>query len=280
MKKQNNFVKSPMNYPGNKYKLLPQLFPLFPKQINNFIDLFAGGLDISCNIQANQKYANDINKPLIEIYKAFQTISYEELINFINMRIKEFELTKYNYDGFIRYRTLYNNNSQYHTPLDLFVLSRFAYNNLLDIKNGISTTGFGFDHSDFNITQRAHTKFLHEKVSNIIFSSLNFLDFNINNFNNNDFLYADPPYLISGSVYKTINWTEKEEKELYEYLDRATEIGLKWGLSNVVSHKGDVNDILAQWMNKYNVYDINSNYSNSYYKHKDNFTIEVFITNY
>ena len=121
---------------------------------------------------------------------------------------------------------------------------------------------------------------MHEKVSNIIFSSLNFLDFNVNNFNNNDFLYADPPYLISGNVYKTINWTEKEEKELYKYLDRANEIGIKWGLSNIVSHKGDVNDILAQWMNKYNVYDINSNYSNSYYKHKDNFTIDVFITNY
>lgn len=277
---KNNFIKSPMNYPGNKYKLLPQLLPLFPNKINNFIDLFCGGLDVSCNVEAKTIYANDINTPLIDIYKSFQLISYEELINFIDTRIKEFKLTKYNYDGFIHYKTLYNNNLNYHTPLDLFVLSRFTYNNALDIRNGISNAGFGFDHSDFNITQRAHTKFLYEKILNMIFSSLNFLNFNLENFTDKDFLYADPPYLISGNVYKTIEWSSTEEKKLYKYLDIANDMGIKWGLSNIIAHKGDVNTILSEWMEKYNVHDIYSNYSNSFYKHKDNFTIEVFVTNY
>lgn len=37
------YVKSPLNYTGGKYKLLPQLLELFPKQVNIFVDLFAGG---------------------------------------------------------------------------------------------------------------------------------------------------------------------------------------------------------------------------------------------
>ena len=64
-----NFYKSPMNWPGNKFKLLKQLEPLFPPNINNFIDLFCGGLDVSCNTTANYKYANDMNNYLINIYK-------------------------------------------------------------------------------------------------------------------------------------------------------------------------------------------------------------------
>lgn len=43
-------IKSPLNYIGGKYKLLPQILPLFPEQINTFVDLFAGGLDVSINV--------------------------------------------------------------------------------------------------------------------------------------------------------------------------------------------------------------------------------------
>ena len=36
------FIKSPLNYIGGKYKLLDQIIPLFPPQINTFVDLFSG----------------------------------------------------------------------------------------------------------------------------------------------------------------------------------------------------------------------------------------------
>ncbi len=38
------FLKSPLNYIGGKYKLLPQLTEYFPKNINTFVDLFSGDL--------------------------------------------------------------------------------------------------------------------------------------------------------------------------------------------------------------------------------------------
>lgn len=34
-------IQSPLNYTGGKYKLLPQILPLFPKDIDVFVDLFA-----------------------------------------------------------------------------------------------------------------------------------------------------------------------------------------------------------------------------------------------
>lgn len=38
-----NYIKSPLNYTGGKYKLLPQILPLLPNNIDTFIDLFGGG---------------------------------------------------------------------------------------------------------------------------------------------------------------------------------------------------------------------------------------------
>ena len=49
---QTKYKQSPMNYTGNKYKLLPQLLPLFPDADNvaTFYDAFCGGLAVSLNV--------------------------------------------------------------------------------------------------------------------------------------------------------------------------------------------------------------------------------------
>lgn len=53
-------VKSPTNYIGNKYKLLPQLLELFPNKINMFYDVFGGGGSLSLNVSSEHVYYNDI----------------------------------------------------------------------------------------------------------------------------------------------------------------------------------------------------------------------------
>lgn len=42
MIKISDYIKSPINYIGNKYKLISQIEPLFPRKINTFVDLFGG----------------------------------------------------------------------------------------------------------------------------------------------------------------------------------------------------------------------------------------------
>ena len=44
--KKEELIKSPLNYVGGKFKLLPQILPYIPDDINTFVDLFMGG----CNL--------------------------------------------------------------------------------------------------------------------------------------------------------------------------------------------------------------------------------------
>ena len=63
-----SYFKSPMNYMGGKYKLLPQIEPLFPKDIEVFVDLFCGGLDVSLNVKSERKICNDLEPHIIDFY--------------------------------------------------------------------------------------------------------------------------------------------------------------------------------------------------------------------
>ena len=52
-------IQSPLNYTGGKYKLLPQILPLFPKDIDVFVDLFCGGCNVGVNVESNRVIYND-----------------------------------------------------------------------------------------------------------------------------------------------------------------------------------------------------------------------------
>jgi DNA adenine methylase len=86
-------IKSPLNYIGGKAKILDQILPLFPENINNFIDLFAGGCNVGINVNANKIFFNDNLTYLIEMYQIFQENDIDTTISHIENRIKEFELS-------------------------------------------------------------------------------------------------------------------------------------------------------------------------------------------
>ena len=62
---KSNFIKCPLNYIGGKIKLLPQILPLFPQNIDTFVDLFCGGANVCVNVNAERKIANDNNTNVI-----------------------------------------------------------------------------------------------------------------------------------------------------------------------------------------------------------------------
>ena len=75
-----SYIKSPMNYTGGKYKILNDIIPSFPSGIKNFVDLFAGGLNVGINVNADTIYANDQISYIIDLYKLFQDISTDDLV--------------------------------------------------------------------------------------------------------------------------------------------------------------------------------------------------------
>ena len=107
-------IKSPMNYVGGKYKLLPQILPLFPKNIETFVDLFCGGFNVGINVEAKNIVANDICLPVIEVYKGIQKEGMPNALNKVKNTIKEFGLSKTNEEGFKAIRDFYNKGMTNH----------------------------------------------------------------------------------------------------------------------------------------------------------------------
>ena len=282
-------TKSPLNYIGGKYKLLPQLLTLFPENITNFYDLFAGGCDVCTNIQAKKVYANDINGFVIRIYKTFQGMSIESLLQSIDTIIKTYDLSKTNQDGFLKLRQHYNDTPiEYRNPIELFVLVCYSFNHQFRFNTRYNfNSSFGKEKSSFNPSIRNNLISFHSKLTNIVFSSQDFKTIDLSFLSNGDFLYADPPYRITTAVYNETKrgfkgWTLEDDKALFRLLDNLNTQGVKFALSNVSEHKGRVNETLIQWMSKYTVHPINFNYAHSNYQAHDNnpTTKEVLVTNY
>ncbi|QQR64138.1 DNA adenine methylase [Candidatus Roizmanbacteria bacterium] len=69
----------------------------------------------------------------------------------------------------------------------------------------------------------------------------------------NDFVYFDPPYLLGLASYNELGgWTENDERDLYALLTRLNDKGIRFALSNVLEHKGEINKIIKAWANKGN----------------------------
>ncbi|MBN2664840.1 MAG: Dam family site-specific DNA-(adenine-N6)-methyltransferase [Bacteroidales bacterium] len=290
-KRKTKYFKSPLNYIGGKYKILNQILPLFPKKINQFVDLFAGGGNVGINIQANKVFFNDNLTYLIEMYAEFKKLGFQETLIYIENQIKKYELSQTNESGYLKFRDNYNQNRN---PLDLFVLIAYSFNHQIRFNNSHEYNNpFGRNRSSFNETMKFNLYQFITQLNKIEteFSTKCFSEFDFSILNGDDFVYADPPYLITTGTYNDgkrgfKGWSVNEEKLLLKKLDLLNEQNIKFGLSNVIEHKGQQNEILQNWLNKHNDYKINFiniNYANSNYQTKNrdkNGSVEVLITNY
>lgn len=284
-------IKSPLNYIGGKYKILNQILPLFPKNVHNFVDLFSGGCNVAVNFEAQKIFCNDNLIYLIEMYKAFQINSLEEIIAHIENRIGKFALSDTNEKGYKDLRAFYN---QTKNPLDLFVLIAYSFNHQIRFNNNHEFNNpFGRERSSFNQTMRRNLeRFVYRiKTLDIEFSAKNFTDFDFDFLGIKDFVYCDPPYLISNGTYNDgrrgfTGWSKKEELNLLEILNYLDKKKVNFALSNLLEHKRATNEILKNWLQENPHYFINyikADYSNSNYQKNTktkNRSSEVLITNY
>lgn len=281
------YIKSPLNYTGGKYKLLNSLFEIFPNDINTFVDLFAGGFNVGINIDANTIICNDQISYLIELYRYLAETDIQSIIDEINQRIIEFNLTKQNADGYNALRERYNESKDI---VDFFVLTFYAFNHQIRFNNSQKfNTPFGKERSSYNLSiENNLIAFCHAlKNKNIVFYNNDFLGVDLSNLGEQDLVYCDPPYLISTGSYNDgkrgfKDWTEVEEKQLLDLLDNLNCQGVKFALSNVLYHKGLSNELLIEWSKKYKVYYLDKSYANCSYhfKEKNAKTVEVVITNF
>ena len=281
------YIKSPLNYTGGKYKALEHIMSKFPRSMNRFVDLFCGGLNVGINVRAGEILANDHLTPLIGMYQMFQTTDVEVLLERIKQRIRQYGLTKTNALGYVALRDEYNRTRR---PLDLFVLTCFAFNYQLRFNAEHEfNTSFGKDRSSFGDSmEKRLVEFCKELQSkNIRFTALDFESFDFSVLEEGDMMYCDPPYLLTTGPYNDgkrgfKDWTQAEDKALFDVLDSLNGRGIRFALSNVFMHQGQRNDALMEWSRKYEVSYLNSTYANCSYHKKDRGadTVEVLVTNY
>lgn len=281
------YIKSPLNYTGGKYKILGPIFEIFPEKINIFVDLFAGGFNVGINVDAKKIICNDQISYLITLYQNFRDMDTNQLLDEIQKRINEFNLTKTNAEGYNALRERYNETEDI---VDFFVLTCFSFNHQIRFNNNHKfNTPFGKERSSYNASiENNLIKFCEAlKEKNITFFNEDFLELNLSDLKDGDLVYCDPPYLISTGSYNDgkrgfKDWTEKEETELLTLLDKLNAQHIQFALSNVLYHKGLSNDLLIEWSKKYNIFYIDKTYFNCSYnfKEKNAKTVEVVITNF
>ena len=103
------YYKNPFNYTGSKYRLLPQILPLFPNKISIMVDLFGGGGEVTFNAKADKVIYNEKNKQLVNIFRNLD----ESFIGEVEEVIGKWGLSKENKSAFNDLRDYYNQHLYY-----------------------------------------------------------------------------------------------------------------------------------------------------------------------
>ena len=296
-------TRSPLFYVGDKYRLMQQLLKLFPQNVNNFYEPFVGGGTVFLNIDANNYFLNDVNNPLIEIHKFLisnadtHDLFFKNIESVINKYAlsksykkdivpdrlkKKFKKTYYAEFNKIGYQKLksYLNRNRKNDPLLLYILLIYGFNRMLRFnKEGSFNLPVGNVDFNKNVVNALNDYFEFVEDREIKFFAKDFKIFlKENKYKKEDFVYIDPPYLITASEYNKL-WNKEVEIDLFDIVDNLNSQSIKFALSNVTHYNGNVNTCLIDWMKKYRVHKIESNYIN-YHNNGKKEIKEVLITNY
>ena len=288
-------INSPLNYTGNKFKLLKQLIPCL-KETNTFIDVFAGSGLVGLNSKSKNIVLNDNNIITVELLKYFMENDSNTIMKEMDKIIKKYGFTdsyrnglhfypeekheglsKFNKEPFNKLKADYNNNP---STIKLFALITYGFNHYIRFNSkGLYNVPVG--KVDYSKSLREKTVEYCDafKDKNIIILNKDFRDNSLYE-DREAMYYFDPPYLITQAPYNEA-WSENDEIDLLNKLDEINKKGCKFALSNVIESNGKINELLKEWSKKYNVINLNRKYLNSNYR-KKNITIaqEVLITNY
>jgi site-specific DNA-adenine methylase len=223
-----NYIKSPVNWVGNKHKYLDIINKLINyKKYNTVHELFMGSGNLLLNLEceAEHFYGSDKTKLIPNLYKELTKYAYilddiEEVLN----RFNRFS----NKDDYYIFRDYWNNkylNDKFDKRfiVETILLLKMCSNSMVRFnpKGGYFNQGFrGLGNKDeFFTDSMKHLVVdgLNElKIrlleKNFEFFNANFVDFKDED--NNSLLILDPPYILRKDMYDTDFSKEIDEKLL------------------------------------------------------------------
>lgn len=300
---KNNFVRSPLFYVGDKYKIISDIKSYFPTDIHRFIEPFVGGGSVFMNVNANEFLLNDIDKDIIGIHKMLceYADSREMFYRKVDKIVKHYGLScsykidivpdelkrryiktfyaRFNKSGYEQMRIDYN-QSKNRSPFILYLLLIYGFNRMIRFnKSGDFNLPVGNVDLNKNTIKALDDYFNLIVCKNPQWYNLDFEEFiNGIELNPTDFFYLDPPYLITFSEYNKY-WNEDTEIRLLKTLNYLNANHIKFAISNVTHYKGKINQLFLDWSKQYHSYPIKSNYI-SYHDNTNKVFTEVLVTNY
>lgn len=301
--KKSSIVRSPFFYVGDKYKLMNQLLPLFPKDIETYFEPFCGGGSSFLNVNAAKYVLGDVDEYMIKLHNMLNTYAQNPQ-RFFNI-VKNIE-DKYNLSASYRqdiipkemkeeyvktYFARFNKNgydimrkdfnSDKHNIELLYILIIYGFNRMLRFNsNGDFNLPVGNVDFNSNVTKALNHYFDFCTRNEVLFYTLDFRTYlKMWTYSKNDFIYLDPPYLISNSEYNKL-WSEKDERDLLDFLDNLNTKNVRFAISNLIEDKGKKNIIFEKWTQKYNIHEISSSYLDYHNNKKTENHREVLVTNY
>ena len=299
----NKFIKTPLNYTGNKFRILNQIFDIMPEKCGVFVDLFCGGGSIGFNYPSTHTFMIDSNKKVVDLLSYLSNKNFLSFYSELSFLIKKYNLTfsyektykfykdQINYEnqssnnglksinakGFYLMREDYNNmnnkNSSKAKNL-LYLLMVYAFNNDLRFNSsGLFNVPVG--KTDMNKANVLRLKNFLDSTSTSKFTFITG-DFRSKEVMDilkiADVIYADPPYLGTTAVYNSSpSWTLREERDLLELSKELLAKNKKIYISNMIKESEKESRLLCEFVlkNNYKIHNIDYHYRGASHNKKN-----------
>ena len=251
--------ESPLNYIGNKTRVIAGIRETLPADIDNFIDAFGGGFNVGININSESIIYNEYNhfvKELIESFWHYDTFSY---IVYMKKTIHRFELKHGDKDSYLKVRDYYNScpeNKRDPRLLLIVILYSFQqqirFNGNHEFNNPVGMRWF-----NDKIMEKLISFSRRIKELDVRFFCSDYTDMFQHVNDGHTFIYLDPPYMLTNGSYNDgkrgfKGWDASQEVALFDFLDRLNGEGSRFMLSYVLEHKGKINQNLLNWTKENN----------------------------
>ena len=196
-----------------------EILNYFPKEIDTYYEPFVGGGSVlirllNSNIKVNNYICSDINSYLIDLWNLIKLNPQKLIESYINMwnEMNQVDDVQFRKSYYNKIRDRFNTS---HKPEDFLFLSRTATNGLIRFNSK------GKFNSSYHLTRKGIIPKTLEKIilqwsqilniNNVKFICCDFTDIKPNK---DDFVYNDPPYVNTDSMYNGEINTDK----FFDYL--------------------------------------------------------------
>ena len=245
-------VKPILKWVGGKTQIINQIMAKFPKEMENYHELFLGGGSVLFALLSYQKkskiviknniYAYDLNKGLINLYKIIQSKHvelYKEIIDIkklydscdgciINRKPRDINdalTSKESYYYWIRYKynIIEDINSIESSAMFLFLNKTCFRGMFRESKNGFNVP-YGHYKNPTIVELKGITE-VHELIQGVIFEHSDF-SIPFKYIKKNDFVYLDPPYAPENNKsfvsYTNEGFNIEQHKKLFSLTNNLT----------------------------------------------------------